>query len=159
MLPFNSQIFTQGIIEYNNEFIVSSGHYNSSFIAKIDVNTGEIYQRKELEKKYFGEGIVFNNEYIIQLTWKEKIAFCRDPITFDIIKTFSYDGEGWGICYDNNDLLISDGSNIIRKLDNETYHCIKKISVTYEGRPIMGLNDLEYFNDHIYANKAAKLDF
>lgn len=152
MVSFNSQIFTQGIIKYNNEFIVSSGHYNSSYITKIDLTTGEIFQRKKLEKKYFGEGIVFNNKYIIQLTWREKTALCRNPATFDIIDTFDYDGEGWGICFDNKHLLISDGSNIIKKLNNETYHCIEKIPIIYRQRKIVGLNDLEYYNNYIYAN-------
>lgn len=77
---------------------------------------------------------------------------CRDPDTFDIKKTFSYNGEGWGICYDNEYLFISDGSNIIKKMNNQTYHCIEKISVTYKGRKIVGLNDLEYYNNYIYAN-------
>lgn len=152
ILPFNSQIFTQGIIKCNNEFVVSSGHYNKSYIAKIDLDTGEIYQLKKLEKNYFGEGIAFNNKYIIQLTWKENIALCMDPITFDIKETFNYDGEGWGICYDNKCLFISDGSNVIRKLDNQTYHCIERLFITYKGKKIIGLNDLEYYDNYIYAN-------
>ena len=55
-----------------------------------------------LDDVYFGEGLTFINNKLIQLTWREGIGFQYDPITLEIERSFSYgeSKEGWGLCSD-----------------------------------------------------------
>lgn len=44
--PFDKDIFTQGLIKCNDDIIVSSGHYNTSFVGKLDLNNGKVNNKK-----------------------------------------------------------------------------------------------------------------
>lgn len=150
--PFDKDIFTQGLIKCNDDIIVSSGHYNTSFVGKLDLNNGKVNNKKKLEKNFFAEGIVSNNDFIIQLTWKENIAFFRNPETLEIEKYEHYAGEGWGICYDEKYLYISDGSHCLKRINNQNFQIEEIMEILYEGNKLNKLNDLEYYDGYIYAN-------
>lgn len=152
VFPYNKQIFTQGLLKFNNYLIVSSGHYKNSFIAKLDLMNNEIKQCNFLKEMFFGESITFNGKYIVQLTWKENVVLCRDPDTLNIKKVFFKPGEGWGICCGDNRLFISDGSDTIKLFDKNTFQLIDAVHVFYQKEKIFGINDLEYNNGYIYAN-------
>jgi glutamine cyclotransferase len=47
------------------------------------------------------------------LTWKERKLLIFDRSTFTFIREIdfhSYNGEGWGITFDGDNLIVSDGS-------------------------------------------------
>ncbi|HEX2622555.1 MAG TPA: glutaminyl-peptide cyclotransferase [Phototrophicaceae bacterium] len=95
---------------------------------------------------------------LIQLTWKNQIAFVYnpdvDPLTFVQTGMLTYEGEGWGICYDplNDALYMSNGSSSIFERDPDTMELIQEIPVTLQGQPVTMLNELECVGDKIYAN-------
>jgi glutamine cyclotransferase len=70
-----------------------------------------------------------------------------------LIKTFSYEGEGWGITHDDKQLIMSDGTSYLRFLDPTTFRETRRIHVVGpNGQGIEDLNELEYVHGEIYAN-------
>lgn len=88
---------------------------------------------------------------IIQLTWQSRKGFVYDKDDFDLLQEFSYDSEGWGITYDGNRLILSDGTSILYFLDPVTFQKIGQVQVL-DTAPVTELNELEYIQGEVYAN-------
>jgi glutamine cyclotransferase len=52
--------------------------------------------------------------------------------------------EGWGITHDGKRLILSDGTATLHLLDPNTYAETGRLEVADRGRPIRGLNELEF---------------
>src|SRR6266850_8032769 len=70
-----------------------------------------------LGPEYFGEGITDWKGSLLQLTWKNEIAFVYDINTFERTKTWAYTGEGWGLTHDATRIIMSDGTAQLRFID------------------------------------------
>jgi hypothetical protein len=46
--------------------------------------------------------------------WQSEIGFVYHKSTFKQLKTFTYQGEGWGLTHDGTRLIMSDGSPGLR---------------------------------------------
>lgn len=150
--PHDPQAFTEGLI-YDNGFLYeSTGLYGESSLRKVDLNTGEVIHLVKVEDQYFGEGLTLVDSTLIQLTWESKAAFLYDKNTLELEKAVCYPYEGWGITYDGNHLIVSDGSNLLRFLDPRNFCLIRELPVSSEEKPIEQLNELEYVDGKIYAN-------
>lgn len=148
----DSQAFTQGLFFHDGNLYESTGQYGESTLRKVDLTTGKVLKSHAVPEDYFAEGATMLNGKIYQLTWQEKTAFVYD-LDFKSLKELRYAGEGWGITNDGKQLIMSDGTHIIRFLDPETFETTRTITVKDEkGRPIMKLNELEYINGEIWAN-------
>lgn len=151
-IPHDTQAFTQGLAFYNGELFESTGQYGSSSLRKLDRSTGKVLQRLNLDAAYFAEGMVAVNGKIYQLTWQSGTGFIYDAKTFRQLRTFSYFGEGWGITYDGEQMIMSDGTSNLRFLDADSLLIRKMLPVTSNGTPLKNLNELEYVNGEIWAN-------
>ena len=100
----------------------------------------------------FGEGIVDWGAEIIGVTWRNGAGYRWDAGTLGLRTRFGYDGEGWGLTRDNDSLILSDGSPILRFLDPATFKERRRIRVTAGGNPVRMLNELEWVDGEIYAN-------
>jgi glutamine cyclotransferase len=149
--PHDTKSFTQGFIVHNGKLYESTGQ-NNSWIGIVDIVTGEAEKKVMLEDTYFGEGITILNNKIYQLTWQSKVGFVYDLNTFKKIKEFSYKTEGWGITHNNEHLIMSDGSDKLYFLDTVNLSVVKSLPVTYEGKMLNQLNELEYINGFVFAN-------
>ncbi len=70
-----------------------------------------------------------------------------------MIKEFSYTGEGWGITHDDANLIMSDGTHIIRFINPDTFQTTRTITVLDEkNKPLVEINELEYVKGEIWAN-------
>jgi glutaminyl-peptide cyclotransferase len=67
-------------------------------------------------------------------------------------RQFQYEGEGWALTRDDKQLIMSDGTSELRFLNPETLKETGRIQVTLEGKPLRGVNELEWVNGEIYAN-------
>lgn len=105
-----------------------------------------------LDARYFGEGLALVGDRLIQLTWQEGTAFVYDRATFERVGTFSYEGEGWGLCFDGEALYMSDGSATLTRRDPETFEVLETVEVTLRGEPVALLNELECAKGRVYAN-------
>lgn len=155
--PHDGQAFTQGLVFHNGFFYEGTGgrkrdDYHST-LRKVEVETGKVLQKIDLAGEYFGEGITLFNDKIYQITWQEGTAFVYDANDFKMLKQFRYAGEGWGLTHDETNLIMSDGTHVIRFINPETFETVRTIVVNDEkGKPLMELNELEYVKGEIWAN-------
>jgi glutamine cyclotransferase len=68
------------------------------------------------------------------------------------MSNFSYSTQGWGLTYDGQQLIMSDGSANLYFLDHQTYQQTNQIQVHDGNKTITHLNELEYINGNVYAN-------
>ena len=147
--------YTQGL-EFDNDGTLyeGTGQFGFSSLKKYNYKSGEEFNKIFLDKAYFGEGITIMNDNVYQLTWKSNIGFVYSIEDFKLLKSFNYNNskEGWGLCNDGKYLYKSDGTEKIWKLDPNTLEEIDFISVTTNNKIINKINELEWFNNKIYAN-------
>lgn len=168
--PHDTTAFTEGFLFHKGELYESTGatpnlSQTRSLFGVVDLTTGQINVKVEIDGlKYFGEGIAFLAGKVYQLTYKTKVGFIYDDISFKKVGEFIIPSkEGWGLTTNGKELIMSDGTNILTCLDPKDLHVIRKISVTENGSAKFNLNELEYFNHSIYANiwstnKIVKID-
>jgi len=147
--------YTQGLEFYNDTLYESLGRYGQSKLVKVEFRTGKKLKEINLDSKYFAEGITILNDKIFQLTWKEKVGFVYDIYNFNKINSFEYKNslEGWGICNNGIKLYKSDGTEKIWLLDPENLKEEDYIEIYTNKNKVVGLNELEWINGKIYANR------
>lgn len=150
--PHDTNAFTEGLIYLDGFLYESTGLYGESSLRRVDLTTGNIIQKLTLADEFFGEGIVAVDDVIVQLTWKSQIGFVYDKTSFVLLDNFTYPTEGWGLTFDGNYLIMSDGSDTLFFLEPKTFQQIKKIQVHENDISIKSLNELEYIDGEIYAN-------
>lgn len=148
----DNEAFTQGLFYDNGYLYEGTGLNGESSLRKVDIKYGSIIQSIKLDDKYFGEGIAYFNDKIVQLTWKSNTGFVYDKETFNLLGTFNYDTEGWGLAYDGRDLIMSDGTSSLYYLDTSDFTVLKTLNVYDVNGPIENLNELEFIEGEIYAN-------
>ena len=150
--PHNIASFTQGLEFHDGYLYEGTGQNGRSTLSKINLEDGKVLQSKRLASRYFGEGISIVGERIFQLTWQSNIVFVYDLESFETITSFYHPTEGWGLTFDGEQLILSDGSATLQFIDPETFQVLRTVEVTIEGRPIRNLNELEYINGEVWAN-------
>lgn len=151
--PHDSAAFTQGLIYQDGILYEGTGRYGQSSLRQVDLETGNVLVNTTIPEQYFGEGITLFAGKIYQLTWKGQTGFIYDAHSFELLDTFTYPTEGWGLTHDGAQLIMSDGTNNIYFLDPTTLEVNGRLSVyDDQGNPVTRLNELEYINGEIYAN-------
>lgn len=159
VLPHDSGAFTQGLQFYNGKLYEGTGQLKESTLRIVDPKTGNV------EKKYlipdpeiFGEGITIFKNKIYQLTWENNKIFVYElnDITKPV-KTLNWPYKGWGITNDGKSLIISDGSDkiyyVLPDEEKNTMRQLKIISVADNTGSLDNLNELEFIDGYIYANR------
>ncbi len=150
--PHNTSAFTEGLVFADSVLYESTGLNGASSINQVDLITGTIFKRVNLAEQYFGEGIAIVNDSVIQLTWQSGIGFIYDKNTLTLKGNFSFVGEGWGLTYDSNNLIMSNGSSTLTFLDPASFQPTGTVNVVDDNTSLTNLNELEYVNGDIYAN-------
>ena len=142
----NPDHFTQGLFFHQGYLYESTGLYGKSLLARKDPQTGQTLLQTELEDTYFGEGATLAGGRIYLLTWREHTALVFNPATLKPEGWFTYPGEGWGLTYDGQRLIRSDGSHMLyfHSLDGKAQG---SLAVSDAGRPVTNLNELEWIPD------------
>ena len=149
----DSKAFTEGLFYYDGFLYESTGGDAKSSLRKVELESGKVLQQYNLPRDSFGEGISLINGQIYQLTWQEERGFVYDANDFKLLREFNYQGEGWGMTTDGKQLIMSDGTHVIRFIDPEKFQTERTISVFREdGQPLMNINELEYIKGEIWAN-------
>ena len=150
--PHDASAFTQGL-EYRAGFLYEgTGLEGHSTVRKVELETGKVLQSLPIDSQFFGEGITLLNGRILELTWQSHRGFVYDQGTFRNLKTFDYEGEGWGLTNDGRQIFMSDGTAEIRVWDPSTLEETRRFTVHNGATPINMLNELEYVRGELYAN-------
>lgn len=145
--------FTQGFFILDGKLYESTGGYGSSLVRRFDLASQEVEVSKALPENLFAEGLTpFREDQMIQLTWKKGLGIIYDREEINVVKTFRYDTEGWGITAQGDQVVMSDGSAHLFFLDPESLKVSKKVMVTKDGIAVKHLNELEWVGEYIYAN-------
>ena len=151
-LPHDAEAFTQGLVLHEGVFYESTGLYGASTVRIVDPETGEILASVSLDDRFFGEGLEVVGRRVVQLTWKEQTAFIWDAATLEPLGTYTYDGEGWGLCAFEDRFVMSDGSSTLTFRDLDSFEVIGTVEVVSSGQPVDKLNELECVGELVYAN-------
>lgn len=144
--------YTQGLFFHNGFLYEGTGQNGFSSLRKVELETGKVIQSNNLEQDYFGEGITLFGDKIYQLTWTSGIGFVYDAETFKRLHTFNYTTQGWGLTTNGNELIMSDGSNVLYFMQPNDFSEVRKVEVFDNYGPQKMLNELEYIDGKIWAN-------
>lgn len=149
--PHSTRSYTQGLIYHDGIMWEGTGQEGRSHLQRIDLETGATDVVATLGKDEFGEGITIFKGQIYQLTWYNEYAYVYD-MNGTLRRKIPYSGEGWGITTDSENLYMSDGTSIIRRINPDTFRNEGLIYVTYKGQPLDMINELEWIDGKIWAN-------
>lgn len=150
--PHDPDAYTQGLVMHDGTLYESTGLQGESTLRRVDLNNGSVLQKREIPEKFFGEGLAWSKDNLVQITWQDHVGTVYDPLTMEPKKTFSYPTEGWGLTSDGKSLILSDGSETLYFLDPETFQETRRITVKELGKAVPMLNELEYVKGEIFAN-------
>ena len=156
--PHDITSYTQGLEFHNDTLYESTGQLKESKLRKLDYKTGKVIKELKLADEYFGEGLTILNNKVYQLTWQKGTGFVYDVNTFEKLSSFRYGNskEGWGLSNYNNTIYKSDGTEKIWLLNSETLVEQEYIQVYTNKGKIIGINELEWIDGKIYANRYQK---
>jgi glutamine cyclotransferase len=151
-LPHDPDAFTEGLLIDHGSLYESTGREGRSTIRRLDLATGAVKQSVTLKPSIFGEGIVVWRDQILNVIWHGGIGERRALGNFQPIGSFRYTGEGWAMTHDSHHIILSDGTPVLRFLDPVTMKVVRRLPVTYQGKPLQRINELEYVKGDILAN-------
>lgn len=151
-VPHDTDAFTQGLAYQDGTLVEGLGLYGSSEVRSYPPGASTPAVRVPLDDAYFGAGIAIANNSIVQLTWREGVALIHDAITMAPGTPLSYDGEGWGICHDGDQFIMSDGTENLTFRDTETFTPTGSVAVLRDGAPLLNLSELECVDGAVWAN-------
>lgn len=150
--PHDPGAFTQGLVLAGGRVFESTGLEGRSSLREVDLTSGKVLRRLDVPAPIFAEGLALVGSKLFQITWKHGEAYTYDRDTFKKGATFSYTGEGWGLCHNGSELVMSDGSAHLVFRGPETFRQVRDVTVRDNGQPVDQLNELECVGPHVYAN-------
>jgi glutaminyl-peptide cyclotransferase len=150
--PHNRDAFTQGLVYDNGVLFEGTGQETGSSLREVELETGNVIRQHNLDVSLFGEGIALYRDRIYQVTWENKVGFVYEKSTFNVINKIYYPTQGWGLTTIDDNIVMSDGTNILYFFEPEMFTVVSSIEVYDNERKVDQLNELEYINGEIWAN-------
>lgn len=149
--PHDHGAFTQGLVYVDGALFETTGRHPSS-VRRVRLEDGVVERKRDLPPEYFGEGVTEIDGRLFGLTWQHGKGFIWKTDDLTQVGDFSYEGEGWGLTDDGQRLILSDGTPMLRFLDPSTFAEVGRVQVTFRGRPLSRLNELEWIDGEVWAN-------
>jgi MYXO-CTERM domain-containing protein len=149
--PHDPGAFTQGLLLHDGKLYESTGLLGRSSLRRVALSSGVVEKSIDLASDVFGEGLTLVGDRFIQLTWQNHVAYSYD-LDFAAVGRFDYTGEGWGLCYDGQRLVMSDGSSRLFFRNPTTFAVIGDVEVHDANGPVANLNELECVGSLVFAN-------
>ncbi len=148
----DTDAFTQGLETHGGIIYESTGLYGESRLRALDGATE--LRSVAIGSDLFGEGLTLVGDEIIQLSWREGLALRWDRETFELRDDFDYEGEGWGICWDEvrSRLLMSDGTATLTHRDQDDFAVVATTTIRRNNEPVRRINELECVDGLVVAN-------
>ncbi len=151
--PHDKNAYIQGLFIDQGIMYESTGQKGYSSVRIVDLATGNVIKKTDLASKYFGEGIATYQDKIYMLTWTSREGFVYDKKSLELVRQFSFPTEGWGMTIKEDSLIMSDGTSKLYFMEPDGFTEVKRLEVYDQNGAIDKLNELEYFNGKIYANR------
>ncbi len=149
--PHDPTSYTQGLEFYKGRLYEGTGQYGKSRLLEVDLKTGRTLRSGEMDNKDFGEGITVLNDTIYQLTYREHTCYYYD-MDFNLLGQFNYEQEGWGLCNDGKNIIMSNGTHQLVWRDPKTFAVVKELEVYTDTEGILNVNELELIDGYLFAN-------
>lgn len=158
--PHQVECFTEGLFvnDTRHEAYESCGLYGRSYLRKYQLKTGETLKTARVPSSVFSEGLALMGDRLFMLTYHGHKVLEFDVNTFQLAERthpFPY-GEGWGLATNGCDLYATTGSSFLFRLrigQSGVLELVDKVQVTYEGRPMVMLNELEFVTPKLWINQ------
>ncbi len=150
--PHDTKAFTEGLVIQKGVLYESVGRHARRSLRRVVLASGKVAREAGVGQRYFGEGLTLLDGKLYQLTLKDRRVFVYDAKTLVLRRAFNYAWDGWGLTNDGKSLIASDGTGKLRFLNPATFRLERTLTVTDGGKPVHGLNELEYVKGEIYAN-------
>ena len=155
--PHDPKAYTQGLLWHAGKLFESTGRNGSSSVRRVDLKSGKVERKTEVPRKYFAEGLALQGGRFYQLTWNSEECFVYDADTLELESTFSYEGEGWGLTSNGEQLIMSNGTDLLSYRDPETFKEVRRVRVRDGNDKLSKINELEYipsgrFKGELWAN-------
>ena len=155
--PHDPEAYTQGLLWHDGYLYESTGQWERSSLRQVDLASGQVLRSKPVTltppvRATFAEGLALVGDELFQLTWKDRVAFVWSLDGFTKLREHSFSGEGWGLTYDGERLILSDGTSKLRFFDPATFKQIGAVRVTRSGKPVDQINELEFIDGEVWAN-------
>ncbi|MFS0896132.1 glutaminyl-peptide cyclotransferase [Mycolicibacterium litorale] len=152
-MPHDPAAFTQGLEFDGDTLLETTGLAGQSQLRELDPDTGAVRRSVPLPGGYFGEGMTSVGTGIWQVTYRDGVAIEWDTTTFELRREVPIDGEGWGVCFDGDRIVRSDGTDRLRFVEPTGFSETGGVTVTRPGGvSIAGLNELECVDGDVWAN-------
>ncbi len=160
----NSKMFTQGLLTQKKLtqthdalpqsaiLVETAGGYGHSRIQRYRADTGTLINEARFPNNVFAEGVAQVGSRLHVLTWREGISYVLDATTLKLQERHSFEGEGWGLTFDGQHLIMSDGSDTLTWRKPQDFSVISRLRVSSDGQPWANLNELEYARGMVWAN-------
>lgn len=152
-IPHDQDAFTQGLLLFDGYLWESTGTPGGGTrIRQIDTATGEVLNSTDRIPYYFGEGLACDGIALYQLSWQKEILYIFNYPTLTPVGQISYKGEGWGLTQNSyGHFIMSNGSDTVYERDSQ-FNIVGKTPVTLNEKPLRNLNELEWYDNLLYAN-------
>ena len=158
--PHEPRAFTQGLIfRAPDTLFESTGSVNGpSTVREVDLVTGIVRRKTEMDRAYFAEGLTMRDGKLAQITWRNSKGFYYDPTTLERVGEFDTPlRDGWGLTTDpdGDALIVTDASEHLHFVDpssDPAWTLVRSTPVTDGDRTIRFANELETVGDEVWAN-------
>jgi glutaminyl-peptide cyclotransferase len=152
-LPHDTTAWTEGLEIDGDTLYEGTGLAGQSEIRELDPATGVARRTAALPDGLYGEGITVLGGRVWQLTWRDGVVLDWDRATLRPVRRLPWTGEGWGLCHTTDGQVVaSDGTDRLRVLAGADLAPLRSVPVRIAGRPLPGLNELEYSPGAVWAN-------
>lgn len=150
--PHDRGAFTQGLLLHEGTLYESTGLVGESSLRQVELKTGRVIKKIDVAPPVFAEGLALVGDRLFQLTWQNNQVLVYDKRTFARTGQFAYKGEGWGLCNNGKELVMSNGSHELTFRRPSDFTVARTQAVTLDGVRLSQLNELECVEGAVYAN-------
>jgi glutamine cyclotransferase len=150
--PHDARAYVQGLLFHDGRLYESDGHYGRSQLVEIDPVSGRVLRSVRLPPDRFAEGLARVGDRLVQLTWREGVAHRWRLPGLEPDGEWRFEGEGWGLSFDGERLIQSDGSAVLTFRSPQDFRVLGRVTVRRAGSIVPYLNELEWVEGAVYAN-------
>lgn len=155
--------FTQGIFWHDGGFYESTGLRGRSSLRRLGVDA-QVERVVEMAPSEFGEGCGVYRGEIIQVVWKEGRGLRYSTGGMARLGEFRFEGDGWGVAVDGDQVFMSDGSDVVRVMEGVEeggilvgLREVRRFTVVVDahvtgGKSVGLLNELQVIRGELWAN-------